>query len=92
MVLLGSSARNEPPEQLEGFRKWVIDACTGGFVDDTLQFTMEIMFGKTTRADFFETGNAGPLAWSHHFASCLAPTCHEWSNRTRRCSAIATAY
>lgn len=51
MVLLGSSARNEPPEQLEGFRKWVIDACTGGFVDDTLQFTMEIMFGKTTRAD-----------------------------------------
>lgn len=51
MVVLGSSARNEPPDQLASFRQWVIDACTGGFVGDTLQMTMEIMFGKTTRAD-----------------------------------------
>jgi pimeloyl-ACP methyl ester carboxylesterase len=51
MVILGSSARNEPPDQLESFRQWVIDSCTGGFVGDTLQMTMEVMFGKTTRAD-----------------------------------------
>lgn len=50
MVILGSSARNEPPDQLEKFRQWVIDACTGGFEGETLQMTMEIMFGKTTRA------------------------------------------
>lgn len=50
-VVMGSSVRAEPPDQLESFRKWVDDACTGGFVGDTLDMTMEIMFGETTRAD-----------------------------------------
>jgi 3-oxoadipate enol-lactonase len=51
LVVLGSSACAEPPDQLVQFRKWVDDSCTGGFVGDTLGMTMEIMFGKTTRAN-----------------------------------------
>jgi len=49
MALAGSSARNEPPDQLEDFRQWVDHACTGGFTGETLDFTMRIMFGETTR-------------------------------------------
>lgn len=51
LALAGSSARNEPADQLESFREWVNNACTGGFVDETLEFTMRIMFGETTRAN-----------------------------------------
>jgi 3-oxoadipate enol-lactonase len=51
LALAGSSARNEPADQLGSFREWVNDACTGGFVGDTLDFTMKIMFGETTQAD-----------------------------------------
>lgn len=50
MVLAGSSARNEPADQLKDFRKWVDDACSGGFTGETLDFTMKIMFGETTRS------------------------------------------
>jgi 3-oxoadipate enol-lactonase len=50
-AVMGSSACNEPPEQLERFRKWVDDACTGGFQGETLEMTTQIMFGETTRAD-----------------------------------------
>lgn len=51
MVILGSSARALEGQQLARERQWVIDACTGGFVGDTLDTTMEIMFGRTTRSD-----------------------------------------
>ncbi|MEO5900439.1 MAG: alpha/beta hydrolase [Ilumatobacteraceae bacterium] len=51
MVVLGSSARNEPPDQLAQFRQWVIDVGERGFVDDILDSTMAIMFGETTRND-----------------------------------------
>ncbi len=51
MVIMGSSARNEPPEQLETFRQWVNDVGEKGFVGDTLDTTMAIMFGTTTMAD-----------------------------------------
>lgn len=51
MVVLGSSARAEPPEQLERFRRWVDDVGERGFVDDILETTMEIMFGQSTRSD-----------------------------------------
>lgn len=51
MVVLGSSARNEPPDQLAQFREWVIDVGERGFVGDILETTMAIMFGETTRND-----------------------------------------
>lgn len=55
LALAGSSARNEPADQLESFREWVNNACSGGFVGETLDFTMKIMFGETTRANVAKT-------------------------------------
>jgi 3-oxoadipate enol-lactonase len=67
MVVLGSSACAEPPEQLERFRKFVDDFHERGFVDDLLELLTEVMFGTTTRsnpakADLVEH-------WRRHFAS-----------------------
>lgn len=49
LVILGSSARSEPEEQLAEFRQWVEDVGQNGFVGPTLDTTMAIMFGETTR-------------------------------------------
>lgn len=51
MVILGSSANALEGEQLDRERQWISDAGTRGFVGDTLQATMEVMFGTTTRND-----------------------------------------
>jgi 3-oxoadipate enol-lactonase len=51
LVITGSSARAEPPEQLESFREVVRDFSQRGFVDDLLELIMQVMFGETTRAD-----------------------------------------
>lgn len=51
MVVLGSSACAEPPEQLDAFRQIVRDFEDRGFVDDLLDFLTQVMFGATTRAD-----------------------------------------
>ena len=49
LVVAGSSACGEPPEQGARFAQWVVDAGEQGFVGDILDMTMEVMFGKTTR-------------------------------------------
>ncbi|BAN48756.1 alpha/beta fold hydrolase [Metapseudomonas resinovorans] len=49
LVVAGSSACGEPPEQGARFAQWVVDAGDRGFVGDILEMTMEVMFGKTTR-------------------------------------------
>lgn len=49
LVVAGSSACGEPPEQGERFAQWVVDAGAQGFTGDILDMTMEVMFGKTTR-------------------------------------------
>ena len=51
MVLVGSSARAEPEDQLESFRAVVDDFRQRGFVDDLRELLMQIMFAKTTLAD-----------------------------------------
>lgn len=51
MAITGSSARAEPPGQLEEFLQWVEDVGERGFVDDVLTSTMRIMLGETTLAD-----------------------------------------
>jgi pimeloyl-ACP methyl ester carboxylesterase len=51
MVFTGSSARNEPPGQLEEFLQWVDNVANRGFVDDVLEDTMKIMLGESTRSD-----------------------------------------
>jgi 3-oxoadipate enol-lactonase len=55
MVLIGSSARAEPEDQLESFRAVVDDFRQRGFVDDLLELLMQIMFAKTTLADVSKT-------------------------------------
>jgi len=51
MVITGSSARAEPPGQLQDFLQWVEDVGERGFVDDVLTSTMRIMLGETTLND-----------------------------------------
>jgi 3-oxoadipate enol-lactonase len=51
MVLLGSSARDEPQENLEAFRPIAEEVARTGFVGEILETTMAIMFGETTRQD-----------------------------------------
>jgi pimeloyl-ACP methyl ester carboxylesterase len=51
LVFVGSSARPEPPEQLDAFRAWVDDAGQRGFTAERLDFVVQIMFGESTRTD-----------------------------------------
>jgi 3-oxoadipate enol-lactonase len=51
MVLLGASARAEPPENVEQFSPIADAVAAEGFVGATHDMTMAIMFGETTRAD-----------------------------------------
>lgn len=49
LVMAGSSARSEPAGQREGFLNWVGRAGEQGFINDSLEETMDIMFGPTSR-------------------------------------------
>ena len=51
LVLLGSSARAEPPEQLAEFEPVADAVAVQGFSGDLLETIMAIMFGATTRED-----------------------------------------
>lgn len=51
LVLLGSSVRAEPPEQLEAFRPIADEVERSGFQDDLLEMIMQIMLGETCRND-----------------------------------------
>lgn len=50
LVMMGSSARGEPPDQMERFRGLLNEAAVTGFVGDSLDILMAIMFGAATRA------------------------------------------
>jgi pimeloyl-ACP methyl ester carboxylesterase len=50
-VMLGSSARSEPPEQIEWVSKWHDEAARTGFVGESLDLLMRVMFGETSRTD-----------------------------------------
>jgi 3-oxoadipate enol-lactonase len=51
IVMLGSSARDEPPENLEAFGPIADEVARSGFVGEILEKTIAIMFGETTRQD-----------------------------------------
>ncbi len=51
MVLLGSSVREEPQQNLDAFRPIADEVARRGFVDDVLETTMNIMFGQTVQDD-----------------------------------------
>lgn len=50
VVMMGSSVRCEPPEQLAAFRALLDRTQQDGFAGDDLDMMMAIMFGATTRA------------------------------------------
>ncbi|MDR6208257.1 alpha/beta fold hydrolase [Paraburkholderia graminis] len=49
LIVAGSSACGEPPDQGARFAQWVVDAGEKGFTGEILELTMEVMFGNTTR-------------------------------------------
>lgn len=50
LTMLGSSARGEPPEQLDWVNKWLDGAIVdGGFKGENLDILYSVMFGETTR-------------------------------------------
>lgn len=49
LVMAGSSARSEPDGQREQFLEWIGKAGEQGFINDSLEETMEVMFGPTSR-------------------------------------------
>jgi len=51
LAFVGSSARAEPPEQLDALRAWVDETAQQGFTAERLDFVVQIMFGETTRTD-----------------------------------------
>lgn len=51
ITLLGSSARNEPQENLDAFRPIADEVERTGFVGEILETTMNIMFGGTSHQD-----------------------------------------
>ena len=74
VALLGSSARGEPPENLEAFRP-IADAVEAtGFHGDVLDTTMAIMFGETSRADPSKAEVVG--LWHERIASLPPQLCH----------------
>lgn len=51
VVMMGSSVRSEPPEQMANFRALLDRTREDGFAGDDLEMMMAIMFGATTRAN-----------------------------------------
>jgi pimeloyl-ACP methyl ester carboxylesterase len=49
VALIGSSARSEPMEKHAGLAAWVDNIRKEGFTGETLEETMRVMFGPTTR-------------------------------------------
>jgi len=50
LVMAGSSCRSEPDEQRDRFMAWIGKAGEQGFINDSLQETVEVMFGPTSRS------------------------------------------
>lgn len=51
LVFLGSSARSEPADQLDGFRVFVDDVGENGFTGERYTMVESIMLGESTRTD-----------------------------------------
>ncbi|AXT86125.1 alpha/beta hydrolase [Aeromicrobium sp. A1-2] len=73
MVMLGSSVRAEPPEQLEAFRPIAEEVSRHGFVGDILEMVVQIMLGETCRND---PGRADVLAKMRADIAALRPGLH----------------
>lgn len=87
MVLLGSSAREEPAEHLEAFRPIADEVARRGIVDELLEATTQIMFGETCRND---PARADVLTrWRAHFAALSPGLAHAIRGVVERPSAVS---
>jgi 3-oxoadipate enol-lactonase len=74
LVLVGSSARAEPPEQRAAFTEVVNQMETSGFDEGMQQTILQIMLGATTRAN--PDKQALVASFSRQIASLPAALCH----------------
>ncbi|MCL8251554.1 alpha/beta hydrolase [Aeromicrobium fastidiosum] len=86
MVLLGSSAREEPAEHLEAFRPIVDEVARHGFAGELLETTMQIMFGETVRSDPSRAALLAP--WRDHIAALSPGLSHAVRGVVERPSAV----
>lgn len=86
MVLLGSSAREEPPEHLEAFRPIAEEMAQRGVTDEMLRTITEIMFGESFRSDPDRRGDLE--RWQAHFAALRPGLVHAVRGVIERPSAV----
>lgn len=86
LVLLGSSAREEPAEHLEAFRPIADEVARNGFAGELLETTMQIMFGEAIRADAARADLIAP--WRAHIASLSPGLVHAIRGVVERPSAV----
>lgn len=86
LVLLGSSAREEPAEHLEAFRPISDEVARTGFAGDMLETTMQIMFGETVRNDPARAHLLVP--WREHIAALAPELAHAIRGVVERPSAV----
>lgn len=86
MVLLGSSAREEPAEHLEAFRPIADQVAREGFAGELLETTMQIMFGETVRNDPARADLIAP--WREHIAALSPQLVHAIRGVVERPSAV----
>lgn len=86
LVLLGTSAREEPAEHLEAFRPIADAVARDGFAGELLETTMQIMFGETIRNDPDRAGLLAP--WRDHIAALSPGLVHPIRGVVERPSAV----
>ncbi|CAB4685193.1 unannotated protein [freshwater metagenome] len=64
LVMAGSSCRSEPDEQRDRFLDWIGKAGDQGFINDSLQETVEVMFGTTSRTTTDPERKAAVAMWT----------------------------
>ena len=88
MVLLGTSARDEPPENLEAFRPIADTVEREGFRGEILEMTMGIMFGQTSRTSEDPEVRARVETWHERIAALPPALCHAIRGVVERPSAV----
>jgi len=86
LVLLGGSACAEPPENIAAFSPIADEVEEHGFTGQTLDMTMAIMFGATTRADP-DRAQVVHL-WRERIAALDSRLCHAIRGVVGRMSAV----
>ena len=86
MVVLGGSARAEPPENIAAFSPLADEVERHGFTGDILETTMGIMFGETSRAD--PVRRPVVQLWRERIAALDPRLCHAIRGVVQRSDAV----